>query len=125
MSTEGPRSFARMLEEVADGDLQADVSVATHRLVSQLQEMARETGIDASGSITLRLDFTVDPKRNIEITGGITTKAPSAPKRTANYWVSPGGNVAFEPPSKDRKGPVREVGRNHEAPRDIAGREGT
>ncbi len=116
---EGPRAFARMLEETADGELHSDVSAASWKLLTALFEMARETNQPASGSITLKLDFTVDAKRNVEISGGVTAKAPSAPKRLANYWLTQGGNVVFEPPERQR-GPVREVKRNADAPREAA-----
>lgn len=106
-----------MIENVADGDLHEDVSDATHKLLVQLREMANLTGQAASGSLTLKIDFTVDLKGNVEIEGGITSKSPSAPKKRASLWLTPGSNVAFEPPSRQR-GPVREVARTNEPPRE-------
>lgn len=125
MQNEGPRSFARMLEEVSDGELQGDAATATHKLLQALYEMARETNTVASGKLTLTLEFTVDAKRNVEIAGAVAVKAPSAPKRTANYWLTPGSNVSFEPPERERRGPVREVAGNSNAPREVVGQKGS
>lgn len=124
MQNEGPRSFARMIEEVSDGELQSDAANATHKLLQSLYEMARETNTVASGKLTMTLDFTVDAKRNVEIVGNVAVKSPSAPKRTANYWLTQGANVSFDPPERQR-GPVREVAGNNNAPREVAAQKGS
>lgn len=121
---EGARSFARMLEEISDGELHGDASSAVHRLLEQLHAQALTTGQTVGGRVTLNLDFAVDQKRNVEIGGAVKVTSPSAPKRKATLWLTPGCNVAFAPPERQR-GPVREVRAPVESPREVAAKEGT
>lgn len=125
MTEEGARAFARTLENLSEGDLHHDLSKAQHELLTKLREMVETTCVAEKGSLVLKLDYELDPTGDLLVKGKVDVKVPVAPARISRVWASKGGNVLLEPPSREKRGPVREVVRNNEAPREVAGREGT
>lgn len=119
---EGARSFARVFEQLADGDLHAEASDALHKLTKLLRALAKERESQACGRITIVLDIEIDKKGMAEIEGSITVKEPKPPKRRGILYTTAGGNLTAEDP-RQKKLPLREVPNDSNAPREAGARE--
>lgn len=116
---EGPRSFARFIEQVADGVVHSELSTELHKLTSTLQDEAVNRHAKAKGSLTLKMSFEVMPNGVVTIRYDLDTKTPKPARNEGVAWLTPkGGNVVFENP-KQTKLPLREVGGTPEPARDV------
>ena len=95
---EGPRSFARFLEQVADGQAQLDLSDELYRLCLRLREEALAQTSAVTGELDLKLTIRVEPTGIVAIAYGIKRKEP-APKRPGSImWLTEGGNLTPQNP---------------------------
>lgn len=109
---EGPRSFARFIEQVGDGVAHAELSEELHKLTSFLQDEAVNRSSKARGTLLIKLGFEVMPNGVATIRYDIDAKRPKAQRNEAVAWVTPkGGNLVFENPKQVKLFP-REVGGN-------------
>lgn len=106
--TEGPRSFARFVEGVADGELHRLLSEELFKLGDQLQCDADRLNIKAKGTLTIKLNLSVDPRGVAGVEWDIDGKPPKHKHPAAQAWITPGGNFVFENP-KQTKFDLREV----------------
>jgi hypothetical protein len=105
---EGARSFGVFLHELADGDAESELSVEMRDLVTELTGHAINTGQDATGAITLKIQFKVTPRRECSSGYTIDTKKPKPKRAGSTFYVTKGGNLTVEHPRQARL-PLREV----------------
>jgi hypothetical protein len=106
---EGPRSFARFIENVGEGDFHQDASDALFELGKSIQDLALRTESKVKGKLTLTVDLSCDPRGVIGVNVDVVTKKPKAKRAPAQAWITKHGNVVFEHP-RQTKLPLREVG---------------
>jgi hypothetical protein len=106
---EGPRSFARFIENVGDGDFHQDASDALFELGKAIQDLALRTESKVKGKLTLTIDMSCDARGVVGVNVDVVTKKPKAKRAPAQAWITKHGNVVFEHP-RQTKLPLREVG---------------
>lgn len=105
---EGPRSFARFLEGLGDGDAVNELSEQLFELTGKLQDEALARGDKVAGMLTFKLAISADPRGNVGMVYDVEIKKPKPKRVPAIGWLTKGGNVTFEHP-KQIKLPLREV----------------
>jgi hypothetical protein len=105
---EGPRSFARFLEGVGEGDCVREASELLFELNNKLQDEALARSDKVVGEFVLKIKMSCDHKGNVVMVHDIDIKKPK-PKRLGSIgWMTKGGNVTFVHP-KQTTLPLREV----------------
>ena len=107
---EGPRSFARFVEQACDGDICSQASEALHELLKKLETDSSASSGVAKGKLTLTLTLGVDPRGQVAIGYDIATKEPKPARAGGIGWLTKGGNCTFENP-RQQKLPLAEVPR--------------
>lgn len=102
-----PRSFARFLEQLADGETHAEASDKLHELARELEDAAEQRG-SASGTLTLKITLSTSGKGMMDVRGAVETKAPKNPSAKGVFWLDDRGNLVTENP-RQAKLPLREV----------------
>lgn len=105
---EGPRAFARFIENVGYGQAHTDLSVEMQELGRELYAMAMHMHSPQKGKLTLELAFTVDPDCGVAVRYQIKTKRPDRQRPGSVFWVTKHGNLTVEDP-RQQKLPLREV----------------
>ncbi len=105
---EGPRAFARFLEQLSDGDAHAELSHELHKLTTALADLANATQGRAKGTLSLKLSLSVDCKGVAAVSYDITTKEPKPSGTASVFWLTHGNNLSVENPRQPNL-PVREV----------------
>jgi hypothetical protein len=125
---EGPRSFARFLELLADGAAHAQLSGELMELGKTLRAEAYHRDAAVRGELTLKIKFTAQAGGSVGIDYEIKSKVP--PKRTAHgamYLTDAGNLVADNPRQPNLPGVLREVPReplrNDDAPAAAGGKD--
>lgn len=115
---EGARSATRFLEQVSDGQCNADLSDALHRLGRKLASEAHNVNGKVSGEVTLKLKFVAEPSGIVGVGYEVNAKEPKARTSGSVFWLTQGGNFSAENPRQTSFPEVREVKRNKDV-RDI------
>ena len=107
---EGPRSFARFVEQVADGQCHNDLSQELHELLKVCGNDANARRDVSRGKLTLELSLKVDPEpgRVVGVVYSIKTKHPEKKRPAGLFWLTKGGNLTVENPRQQTL-PLREV----------------
>ncbi len=108
---EGPRSFAILLNKLADGDAERDVSQELHKLLKELVHQATTQNREVKGSLELKLKFVADPRRTMKIGYDIKRTDPAKPRPSAVMFVTPGCNLTEDSPRQEQF-PFRDVNQN-------------
>lgn len=103
----GPRGFGVLLSQIGDGDLQAELSGALHRLNMLLAEHA-DSHDKATGYLTLKLKITHESNGLVSIDGDVAVKEPKPVRARSVFWTDKTGNLTIENP-RQQKLPLREV----------------
>lgn len=106
---EGPRSFARFLENVGEGDYHQDASDALFELGKSIQDLALRTESKVKGKLVLTVDMSCDARGVVGVNVEVVTKKPKVKRAPAQAWITKHGNVVFEHP-RQTKLPLQEVG---------------
>jgi len=109
MKLEGPRSFARFIENVGEGDFHRDASDGLFDLGNAIQDLALRTESKVKGKMTIVVEMSCDARGVVGVTVDVQVKKPKVRKAAAQAWITKGGNVVFEHP-RQTKLPLREVG---------------
>lgn len=116
-NTEGPRSFTRFLEQVADGDLHNEASERLRRLIMELQVQARAQG-KANGELILKLRFKCEG--DIVATAfELIAKEPKPRRAGSIFFVTRGGNLSIDN-QRQHKLPLQEVKTPKDDPKEVA-----
>jgi len=105
---EGPRSFARFIEQVADGEAQITASAELHELGKALKREASAQNAKVKGKLTLSLSFEADPMGAITVGYDVDMKAPKPKRGGSIFWTTKDGNLSAEHPRQARL-PLHEV----------------
>lgn len=106
---EGPRSFARFLENVGDGDFHRDASDGLFDLGNAIQDLALRTETKIKGKLIITVDMSCDPRGVVGVNVDVQVKKPKVKHAAAQAWITKNGNVVFEHPRQTVL-PLREVG---------------
>lgn len=106
---EGPRSLARFLESIGEGDFHADASEKFFELNNSLQDHALRTDSRVKGKMTMVFDVSIDQRGVVGVTIDTTIKKPKLKRAPAQAWVTKSGNLVTEHPRQTTL-PLREVG---------------
>lgn len=97
---EGPRSFARFLEHIADGQAQLELSAELHKLLLRLREEANARNSEVGGTLDLKLSIKVAPNGIAAIAYGIKRKEPDPKRPGSVMWLTEGGNLSATNPKQ-------------------------
>lgn len=103
---EGPRSFAVFLTQIADGDLDRELSAKLHEVGLALDTEVENVG-KAKGEISLTIKFDAD-RKNVVVSYDAKIKKPAPPRPGTTMWLTPGSNFSPENP-RQGKLPLRDV----------------
>lgn len=109
---EGPRSFARIIHDLGDGDVHADLSADLHALVSAIRDQALSVdgASKSKGVMTVKITCECDARGIVGIHVDSAVKTPKRRRPKYQAWVTGGGNLTTEHPRQVRL-PLQEVGR--------------
>lgn len=107
-ATKGPRSFAVFVRQLAEGDLENELSEELHKLTSDMQDQALTREATVKGELGLKLNFAVDARGVVQVQWDVKAKPPKKRRTGASVWVNKDGNVVFENPKQLALG-LREV----------------
>ncbi len=99
---EGPRSFTRMLEKIAEGACVTACAKEQHELIKYLHKQACNKGATgkATGALILQLNYHVEARGICVVSHKIGTKEPE-PERPADvFWLTEGKNLSKQPPKQ-------------------------
>jgi hypothetical protein len=105
---EGPRGFAVLLQQIDEGSLHDELSIATRDLARTLCEYANKFGRAGKGELTLTIGMSVDAKGVAAVTGAVKSKLPKVPKVSSQFFLTASSNLTLENP-RQQKLPLREV----------------
>lgn len=103
-----PRSFARFIDNLADGDCERDCATELFELLAVLRREADSAGGVAKGALTLKLSFEVSIRDEVEVKYEIVAKEPLPIRPKGHVWLDRNGQVVFQNP-RQRDLPFREV----------------
>lgn len=91
---EGPRSFATLLSQLAEGRALPEMSEEFHNLVKQgnAEALAREANMKGEFTLKLKLEFT--PRGIVGIAYEVKAKAPPKKTSSGHMFVTDGGNLS-------------------------------
>lgn len=105
---EGPRSFARFIEGIGEGDLVREASDMLHELTAKIHDEALARQDKVGGQFKLTIKIVCDPRGNVGLAYDVDITKPK-PKRVPGIgWMTKGSNVTFVHP-RQLTMPLREV----------------
>lgn len=116
---EGPRSFARILEGLNDGDAHRDVSDELFDLVKHLKTEALARDAEVKGELNFKITLKVGPQGRASTTYEVKSKKPPRKTSAGIMYVTKGGNLSIENerqtalPGIRAVGPARELDDDH------------
>lgn len=108
---EGPRSFAKFIHDLADGECESETSYELHELMKRCQEEAAARGVKVKGSLTFKINFNVEQSAKqsiVQIGYEVTAKAPKRRTSPATFWLTKNGNLTAHNPAQQKLA-LREV----------------
>jgi hypothetical protein len=111
---EGPRSFAVFIQEISNGEIEAEAAVEQQKLLAALEDEASQRGAKVKGTLTLTITYEVDNKGNCSVSHAVEKKLPKKLRGGGVCWITKGSNYSLEPPKK--KQGIREVTSTLEEP---------
>jgi hypothetical protein len=117
---EGPRAFARVLEQLNDGEAHRDLSAELFELVGKLQDEALARDSEVKGELSLKLVFKAGPHGRVETTYEVKSTAP--PRKTSRgiMYMTKAGNLSVENERQPVLPGIRAVGPARELDEDRA-----
>jgi hypothetical protein len=97
---EGPRSFAVFIQEISNGEIEAEASIEQQKLLAALEDDAGQRGSKVSGSLTLTIKYEVDNKGNCAVSHAVEKKLPKKLRGGGVCWITKGSNYSLDPPKK-------------------------
>lgn len=116
---EGPRAFARFIEQLGDGDVHSELSEELYELGRQLLAQSRARMMDVKGTLTLKLKFKADPHGVVDIEHAIEAKVPKPKRARSTMWLTQGGNLAADNQRQPLLPGIREVALPADAVREL------
>lgn len=95
-----------MLEE---GQFGGDVHAAIADLLATLNDVSKETGGKAKGSVTIKLDFSKEDNA-LRIGSNFTVKKPDMPRPKSIMWTDERHNLTMFPPQQMQMFGMRSIG---------------
>lgn len=105
----GPRSFARLIENLGGGDLLADLSDQHHELTQEMYKLANQSDSRVEGELSFTLKQTVDHKGNVGAKWDIKIKKPTKKRVPAMAFLDKRGHIVFQSPRQAELPNLREV----------------
>lgn len=106
-STEGARSFARVVEFACSGAMHADASEEFHQFLGKLKKLAQRNN-GAKGTFTLTLNVALDEADQAQLHYSLKSKVPETKRRNGAAWLTRGGNLTPDNP-RQRELPLMDV----------------
>lgn len=106
---EGARSATRFLEQIADGQCNADLSHALHKLALKLGAECRQRNDKVTGEVSLRLKITAEPSGVVAVHYEVGAKEPKSRTSGSVFWLTKGGNFTADNPRQTSLPGIREV----------------
>lgn len=106
---EGPRSFARFIESLADGAACSELSEELFGLSNKLQDESLARNTPVKGELTLKIKLAADPRGMVAIHYDVKRKDPVRPTSAGVMWLTKGGNLTAQNPKQLELGALRQV----------------
>lgn len=91
---EGPRSFARFIETLADGNAHADMGSELFELIKNTQVQAKLRGQTLKASMTVSLKFNVAPLGTVGVSYDVSTVEPKRQRLGDTLFITKNGNLS-------------------------------
>lgn len=105
----GP-SLANLLVELNQGRFHEEATEAQQKLVKEMTRVAASGRSKVKGTLTLKLNFTLDRGR-FDVDPDVTTKAPAVLRAVQTLYAGPDGQLLKEDPAQYKLGvEVRDPG---------------
>lgn len=117
---EGPRSFARVLEGLNDGEAHRDLSDELFELVNKLQDEALARDTEVKGELIFKVTLKVGPQGRAHTTYEVKSKAPPRKTSAGIMYVTKAGNLSAENERQPVLPGIRAVGPARELDEDRA-----
>lgn len=115
---EGPRSFARFIEQVDDGQAVADISAEMHKLCLKLSKIC-ENQQKAKAKMTLGITFEMLQNGDVNVDYDVKLSEPKQVRNSSRMYVTKGGNLTVVPQKQMSLGFPREVPKPNQETKDI------
>lgn len=104
MSVTDPKlsSLDQLLSLMNNGDFLGEVLAAQKELIANLQDHRTAYMKKAKGSLTLKIDMTLDEQGTLELVGEVKNKTPDAPKAKGVAWTTQEGGITPTNPRQMR-----------------------
>lgn len=116
---EGTRSFAVLLQQISEGNLNEELSSKMQELVGFLTQFSDRFQREAKGTLTLTLTVTARGNGTVTISDDVKTKTPTVKRTGQVFWPTKGNNLALENP-RQQKLSLREVPTSPTRTKDIS-----
>jgi hypothetical protein len=115
----GPRSFAVLLQQIAEGECHTQLSEEFHQLVRAASKQAKARVAAVKGTLTLKITVNVDENDVVDLHYDIGRKEPAPRRARSAFWVDKTGNLTVSNPKQIELG-LRSVGSDKRPARDVA-----
>jgi hypothetical protein len=109
-------SLDTLLDTLGGGDARAELNDEIRRLVSEVTDLARETG-KAKGALTLKVKLSGDKKGAVTVDYDLSLKRPVKPRASGVLFTTKNGSLVTSDPRQARL-PGVDPGGEHRAARD-------
>ncbi|RBO54683.1 hypothetical protein DSD19_04720 [Rhodovulum sp. BSW8] len=113
MSTPELRTLDQVLSLLDGGDFLSGLLEENRNLIQALLTHQREYGGAPKGSLTIKLNYQLDRKCTLQITGDLDVRKPKEPKASTTAWITADGFVTPSNPNQMRM-EVRDAGGHRE-----------
>jgi hypothetical protein len=110
----GPRSFAVLLQQIADGECHTQLSEEFHTLVKATQKQAKARVAEVRGVLNLKVTVKVDEHDVVDLSYDITRKEPAPRRARSTFWVDKSGHIVAQNPKQIELG-LKDVSKNRPA----------
>jgi hypothetical protein len=93
---EGPRSFARFIEALGQGDAHRQISDELFALGNSLQDESLARDVKVKGELTIKLKFVAHPNGMVATDYEVKRKDPTKSTTPGVMWLTKGGNLSSE-----------------------------
>lgn len=112
------RDFAVLLSQLSGGELRDEVNEKVLSTMATLFEHAKLTNRKAKGSVSLKVEFEVEPNGLATILGDVDTKVPKPLRSTDHFYTDEGGGFCRNNP-RQMNLPIRDVAQSDKPVREV------
>lgn len=94
------RPFSDLVLEFNDGQTHSELTVATHEILSKLQDLVSMSDGKAKGTLNLKVSFELDSKGLVNVVSEVKTTVPKRKIAPSPMWMDRNGSLSDENPKQ-------------------------